>query len=323
MSDLDKSILDNLKKLDGIGDTTAKKLISGGFQTITQLSTANADDLALNSGLPLNTANRIISNAREYLIKRSFITAFEDLQKRKEAERFTFGVKALDELIGGGIETKSTIEIAGEYRTGKTQIAHQICVTVQLPKERGGLDSKAIFLDCEKTFRPERIMDIAKRFELDPEKVLNNIFIKKIYSTDDLFLVFGALEDIIDNNNIKLLIVDSIISHLRSEFVGRETLSERQAKLSKMLGFLSKLADNKNIAVVYTNQVLSDPSINWGNPTKPTGGNIMAHAATFRIMLRKGKENTRIARLIDCSFLPEREIVYEITENGLEDFEKK
>jgi len=71
--------------------------------------------------------------------------------------------------------------VFGEFRTGKTQIAHTICVTSQIPGigHQGG---KVIFIDTENTFRPDRLRPIAERFNLDADAVLNNIVYARAHS---------------------------------------------------------------------------------------------------------------------------------------------
>lgn len=86
--------------------------------------------------------------------------------------------------MGGGIETGSITEMFGEFRTGKTQICHTMCVTCQLPKEKGGGEGKAMYIDTEGTFRPERLTDIAERFGLDPSEVLENVAYARAYNCD-------------------------------------------------------------------------------------------------------------------------------------------
>eukprot|EP01006_Ploeotia_vitrea_P017431 TRINITY_DN48552_c0_g1_i1.p2 TRINITY_DN48552_c0_g1~~TRINITY_DN48552_c0_g1_i1.p2 ORF type:complete len:100 (+),score=5.00 TRINITY_DN48552_c0_g1_i1:256-555(+) len=97
-----------------------------------------------------------------------FQTAAEYFEKRKNIINLTTGSTEFDKLLGGGIETNSITEIFGEFRTGKTQICHTLCVTCQLPREKGGGEGKAMYIDTEGTFRPERLTTIAERFGLDP-----------------------------------------------------------------------------------------------------------------------------------------------------------
>jgi DNA repair protein RadA len=318
---IDQRVISNLQEIHGVGKKTAEELFTGGFITVTQIAASNATEMSAKTNIGFKTCEKIIEGARAIELKKQFTTAKIELERRTKLKRFTTGVKDLDRLIGGGIETMSTVEIAGEFRTGKTQIVLQLCVTVQLDEKNGGLGAKAIFMDCEGTFRPERVVNIIKRFELDKDTALDNIILMRIFDSDQLLQVLKGLPDIVNEHNVKLVVIDSIISHLRSEYIGRETLSERQQLLSKIMLSINKLCYNNDVAVVYTNQVLDDPSIMYGNPQRPAGGNIMAHAASYRIQLRKASEAKRVAKLIDCSYLPESEALFKITENGIEDID--
>jgi len=252
-------------------------------------------------------------------LKIEFITADEVLNNRKSVKRCTLGSEKLDGIVGGGLETRAIVEVFGEFRTGKTQIANQLCVTVQLPYNKGGLEGGALYVDSEGTFRPERILQIAERYELKGEDVLKQILYARAYSSDHQILIIDSATKLIQEKNIKLIVVDSVMSHFRAEYVGRGTLSERQQKLNKFVHKLLQIAEAYNIIVLITNQVMDSPGIFFGDPTRPIGGHMLAYTCTYRLYLRKSKGNTRVARLIDSPCLPEGEASFEITERGIED----
>nr|5QUB_A Chain A, RadA [Pyrococcus furiosus]5QUC_A Chain A, RadA [Pyrococcus furiosus]5QUD_A Chain A, RadA [Pyrococcus furiosus]5QUE_A Chain A, RadA [Pyrococcus furiosus]5QUF_A Chain A, RadA [Pyrococcus furiosus]5QUG_A Chain A, RadA [Pyrococcus furiosus]5QUH_A Chain A, RadA [Pyrococcus furiosus]5QUI_A Chain A, RadA [Pyrococcus furiosus]5QUJ_A Chain A, RadA [Pyrococcus furiosus]5QUK_A Chain A, RadA [Pyrococcus furiosus] len=224
--------------------------------------------------------------------------------------RISTGSKSLDKLLGGGIETQAITEVFGEFGSGKTQLAHTLAVMVQLPPEEGGLNGSVMWIDTENTFRPERIREIAQNRGLDPDEVLKHIAYARAFNSNHQMLLVQQAEDMIKellntDRPVKLLIVDSLTSHFRSEYIG--ALAERQQKLAKHLADLHRLANLYDIAVFVTNQVQAN------------GGHILAHSATLRVYLRKGKGGKRIARLIDAPHLPEGEAVFSITEKGIED----
>ncbi|GAB6136582.1 DNA repair and recombination protein RadA [Thermococcus prieurii] len=205
-----------------------------------------------------------------------------------------------------------------------TQLAHTLAVMVQKPPEEGGLGGSVIWIDTENTFRPERIRQIAEARGLDPDETLKNIYVARAFNSNHQMLLVEKAEEIIKekastDRPVKLLVVDSLMAHFRSEYVGRGTLAERQQKLAKHLSDLHRLADLYDIAVFVTNQVQAKPDAFFGDPTRPVGGHILAHSATLRIYLRKGKAGKRVARLIDSPHLPEGEAVFRITERGVED----
>ena len=245
----------------------------------------------------------------------------EDINEIKYINSLTIstGCRSLDDMLGGGVETGAVTEFVGEFGTGKTQICHQLSVTVQLPADMGGLEAGAIYIDTEGTFRPERIIQIASYRGIEPKKALKNIIYARAYNSDHQILLIDEVRKIIPEKNIRLLILDSLVGHFRSEYPGREFLAVRQQKLNKHVHQLLEIADIFNIAVVVTNQVLSVPDTFFGNPLRPAGGNIVAHGCTYRVWLRKGKDNRRLARIFDSPSHPEVEVVFQITENGVED----
>ncbi|URE23950.1 auxin-induced protein [Musa troglodytarum] len=209
-----------------------------------------------------------------------YVTGSDLLLRRKAVVRITTGSQALDELLGGGIETLSITEAFGEFRSGKTQLAHTLCVSTQLPIQMHGGNGKVAYIDTEGTFRPDRIVPIAERFGMDAGAVLDNI-------------------------------VDSVIALFRVDFCGRGELAERQQKLAQMLSRLIKIAEEFNVAVYITNQVIADPGGGMfiSDPKKPAGGHVLAHSATIRLMLRKGKGEQRICKIYDAPNLPEAEAI--------------
>jgi DNA repair protein RadA len=85
-----------------------------------------------------------------------------------------------------------------------------------------------------------------------------------------------------------------------------------------MLHNLSRLAEVHNIAVVVTNQVQSQPDDFVASGLRTTDGNIMGHASTYRILLRKTGP-TRIAIMIDSPYHAYDQTRFAITEAGVQD----
>jgi DNA repair protein RadA len=239
---------------------------------------------------------------------------------RQNVLRLTTGSKAVDEILGGGLETQTITEIYGEYGTGKSQLCHQMCVNVQLPIERGGLNGGALYIDTENTFRTERIVQMAKHTGLNLEDVVKNIVFAEAFTSDHQMLLLENADKIIKENKIRLIVVDSLTAHFRSEYLGREMLAERQQKLNKHMHRLIRLARAFNAVAVVTNQVMAKPDVFFGDAVAPVGGHIVAHTSHTRLYLRKSPRGpTRIARLVSSPYLPEGERVFKVTENGVED----
>lgn len=308
----------SIEELPGVGDKTFEKMKEAGYDNMMSIAAASAGELSAATGIGVETANKIIAAARQKL-EMGFESAKSVLEKRERIGKITTGSKALDGLLGGGIETQAITEMHGAFGSGKSQLAHQLAVAVQLPKEKGGLGGKAIFIDTEQTFRPERIRQMAEAMGVDPEKAMENIFVARAYNSDHQVLLIEKAEEIIKKENVKLVVVDSLTSCFRSDYTGRGTLANRQQKLNRHLHRLQKVADVYNLAIYATNQVMSRPDVLFGDPTAPIGGHILGHQATFRVYLRKSKGEKRVAKLIDSPNMPEGEAVFRVITDGVRD----
>lgn len=310
---------DMIDNLPGVGPATAEKLREAGYTDIMSIAVASPKELSDAAEIGDATAAKIIQKARKEADIGKFETGSALLEKRAKVGHLTSGSKTFDELLGGGFETQSITELYGEYGSSKTQIAHQLCVSVQLPLEKGGLNSHAFFIDTENTFRPERIIQMANAFELDPDEVLEKIHVARAYNSSHQMLLVDKVKELSKETPASLLIVDSLTAHFRAEYIGRGALADRQQKLNKHMHDLLRWSDLNNGIVCVTNQVSSKPDAFFGDPTRPIGGHIVGHTATFRIYLRKSKGPKRIARLIDSPHLPEGEAVFTIGEDGIRD----
>jgi len=316
----EKKEIETIEDLPGIGATTAEKLREAGYDDLMSIAVATSSQLVDAADLAKATAVKVISEARK-VMEMGFKTG-EDLQaSRLQVGKIETGSKELNKLLGGGVETGGITECFGEFGSGKSQIGFQIAVNAQLPKDKGGLNSKVAFIDTEGTFRPERIKQLAEAKGLDPKKVLKNILVARAFSSDHQMLLAEKIDELIKKQKepIKLVIVDSMTSLFRSDYVGRGTLADRQQKINRHIHYLQKLADKYNLAVYITNQVMARPDIFFGNPTTAVGGHIIGHASTYRVYLRKSKGDKRIARLIDSPHLPEGEAVFKVSIKGVED----
>ncbi|MCD6209642.1 MAG: DNA repair and recombination protein RadA [Methanophagales archaeon] len=313
-----------LEDLPGVGPAIAEKLREAGLNSLEAIAVTSPAELVATVEIGEATAAKIINAAREAADIGGFETGDKILERRESIGKLTTGSKALDALLGGGLETRAMTEFYGEFGSGKTQIAHQLVVNVQLAPEEGGLSGSAIMIDTENTFRPERIKDMAEGVGLDFTEVLKNIHVARAYNSNHQILLVDKAQELADElketeKPVRLLIIDSATAHFRSEYVGRGTLSERQQKINKHLHDALRFGDLNNAVVMITNQVQVRPDAFFGDPTRPIGGHIVGHTATFRIYLRKSKGEKRIARLVDSPNLPEAEAVFSVTKSGIRD----
>lgn len=309
---------EDLEELPGVGAKTAEKLKDEGYNDLMSIAAASPSELDNKASIGESTASKIINAARKEL-EMGFETATEVFEQRKKIGKISTGSEKLDELLGGGIETRTLTEMFGGFGSGKSQMAFQLSVSVQKSKEEGGINKGCVFIDTENTFRPERIKQIAENSGMDPEEVLENIFIARAYNSDHQILLVNEVNKIMEENDIGLLILDSLTSHFRADYTGRGKLAERQQKLNRHLHELQRISEVNNVAVFLTNQVMSKPNVLFGDPTEAIGGHILHHATSFRLYVRKGKGETRICKLVDSPHQPEGEAPFKITEAGIID----
>ena len=327
-SEISSPIIDlEIQDIEGIGPTTAKKLKEAGIVSVMDLAVASSDELAVDLNSSKDSAASFIMAAQKLLrdsnvLEKEFVTADAALEKRKSMLRCSTGSIALDDLLLGGIETQAVTEFYGEFGSGKSQICHTLCATARQPIAVGGLDGGVIYIDTEGTFRPERVEQIARARGFDPSQILKSVAVCKIYNSSHLELIIKDLGKYINDFKAKLVVIDSIISLHRAEFAGRGTLADRQQRLNNMLHKLVRLTEIYNIAIVITNQVQSSPDTFFGDPTKAAGGNVLGHASTYRIYLRKSGEN-RVAKMIDSPYHPYSETRFTVNEKGTDDIEEQ
>lgn len=313
-----------ITKLKGIGSAIAVKLAKDGITTVEQLLVIPPPKVADMLGCDNDTAISYFKKAREFYNKdkKLFKSGREAKIADVNIEKISTGTTALDKLFTGGVECGATTEIYGEFGCGKTQFCHTMCVRVQLPKEQGGLGGKAIWLDTEGTFEPTRIESISTALELNPDDILDNIIVAEAFNSVDQYMVLQEIEHMIeDDPSIKLIIVDSAIGLFRQDFSGRGMLSERQKYLDEFLTLASNMANLHKIAIIWTNQVMINPGIFYGDPVTPVGGTVLAHKSTYRVYFKKSGE-FRIAKMMDSPKHAQTEVSFGLSVTGVVDKEE-
>ncbi|MEM3637200.1 MAG: DNA repair and recombination protein RadA [Conexivisphaerales archaeon] len=310
-----------LSKVDGIAERAEEKLRESGITSAYELASSLPDEIMQVIGGDMQNAALLISNARACLAKRGliledFVKASDIARRKNDVIACTTGSRALDNLLGGGIETKAVTEFFGAFGSGKSQLCHTLSVLCNLPVEKGGLDGGAIYVDTEGTFRVNRLSEIAKTRGMDEAFVLDRILYSRTYDVQHLIAVVRALGEQVRKNSIRLIVIDSVINLFRSEYIGRETLAERQQKLNTLMHRLRNVAEVYNVAVVITNQVQAVPNTFFGDPNRPAGGHVLAHGSTYRIYLRKAGEE-RIAAMVDSPSHPYSEARFTIGSAGV------
>lgn len=228
--------------------------MEAGYHTVEAVAYALKKNLASIKNISEIKAEKLIAEAQKF-VDMGFKTASMVAQARADLLYITTGSRELDKLLGGGLETGSVTEFIGEFRSGKTQIAHTLAVTCQLPISQGGAEGKCLYIDTEGTFRPERLAAIAERFKMDPTAVLDNVAVARAHNTDHQMQLLIDASAIMSENRFSLLVVDSATHLYRTDFTGRGELANRQVHLAKFLRHLLRMADEFGVAVLITNQV--------------------------------------------------------------------
>ncbi len=319
-----------LDSLEGVGPVTTRKLSDAGIHNIMDLIVRGPVEISEITGMDKDTAAKIVNKARVHLVEggllaKDFVSAAEIYKRRQSIGKITTGTNCLDTLFDGGVETQALTEVYGEFGCGKTQFAHTLSVMVQKPKEEGGLEGSVLYIDTENTFRPERIVTIAQAHGMDPDKVLDRIIVARAYNSAHQILILEESGPVIEENNVKLIVVDSAVGLFRAEYLGRGTLAIRQQKLNHFVHMLVRIAETYDCAALATNQVMASPDVFFGDPIRPVGGNVVAHTSTYRIYFKKSGKK-RIARMVDSPHHPEEEVIFALGEAGVidpEDAEKK
>ncbi|KAJ8600538.1 hypothetical protein CTAYLR_007914 [Chrysophaeum taylorii] len=305
----------------GIARTDIHKLVNGGYCTVQSVAYSTIKKLCEVKGISDNKAQKLQEICYKLIPGMSFITAAVEFQNRSSLAMLTTGSNELNRLLDGGIETGSLTELYGEFRTGKTQLCHTLCVTSQLPLERGGGEGKAMYIDTEGTFRPARLMAIAERFDVDSAMVLENVVYARAHNSEQQTKLLKQACALMSEDKFALLVVDSATALYRTDYVGRGELSERQTHLAQFLRQLTRMSAEFGIAVVITNQVVANPDgMAFQKDTlKPIGGNIIAHASHTRLQLKKGRGENRVCKIIDSPSLQEAEASFSIGVAGIDD----
>lgn len=321
-----------IELLKSVKKATKDKLKKAGIYFLKDVLMFNPLRLAEAARISVESAEKIIEESLEILEKLGrkeygFEKALELLEIEKEVKKTLHtGSKNLDDILRGGYCVGEVTELAGAYRTGKTQACLTALATVFLPEDEGGLndgDVYAVLIDAEHTFSPRRMEPIFQRFDIDPRWALDRILVGKPKNSHHQLKMIENLVKVVKNRNIKLVIVDSLTKLPRADFSGRGELYERQRMILSMVEKLRRIAEAYSLVALVTNQVVAVPDASpyskLVDKEKPIGGHVLAHTVDTRLYLSFVKEDIRRVEIIDSSRLPPAVTRIRITEAGIAD----
>ena len=322
---LDKAIIiEEFKQLKGVGQSRAEKLIDAGYMSLAAIAIADVRDFTERTGLPKSSAEQLISNARGLAGIGEFECLDELAESEEKEDHLTTGSTAVDEILGGGYPVGTITEIHATNGVGKTQFCFTAAVEATRPIEEGGLDCHVLYVDAENTFSAKRVIQIAQEKGVSVESIAKRIHCVKANNSAHQILLMDKINEEAAKYPVRLLIVDSIISHFRNEYIGRGALAERQQQLNRYLSQLLNFAIENNAVVLVTNQMMASPdAFAFGPSDVAVGGNCLGHACSTRIGLRRGPQGKRVIRLEKSPKLPVSEVLCTITEAGVTDVSTK
>lgn len=313
-----------LHRLKALTPELAQVLKDKGYYTLESLAIESPhvlyERVGERAGFTLEKARQIVREARDSL-KIEIMTAAELYEEEKSRKCYSTGSKRLDELLGGGVREQEITEFTGPYESGKTEI----CLTTALT---AAAQHKAysLFFDTEGSFSSKRLYEMAKARGLNPEETCPLVNYAKVYSSEHLIFLLENAHKPIRERNIRLIIVDSLVSPFRAEYPGRELLAQRQQLINRCLRLLINYARVYRIAVLTTEQVLASPigyvyDVRPEVLNPPVGGHVVSHMVGNRVYLTIGPGSRRVATLIASSYLPRASVEFRISEAGIVDVE--
>lgn len=308
-----------IKGLENLDSELTQQLVKAGYKSVQAISIAIPSDLAEDVEITLEKAEEIITRALTQ-VSSPPKSAAELLKLEQERGKVSTSSAALDGLLAGGAWTGEITEIAGTFSTGKSQLCFQLSVNAQMDKEEGGLGGKVFFVDTEGTFSATRVGEMALARDLDPAQVLENILVARVLDSQHQTRIVQQINEIAKEQNIVLVIVDSIAAHFRADYIGNARLPERQQRIMQHASSLTNLAYVHGMAVVVTNQMVQKvDNVTGASQITPALGESWSHRPQTRLILRKSPGTARIARLSDSPRRAEGEEVFYITDNGIRD----
>lgn len=276
-----------LENLPSMTDKLLRVLRKNGILNIEALAIADLR-LLIAWGIPADTGENVIEEAGVIMDERVPFQMGDELLKELEKDTLTTGCKNLDRLLGGGFNTKTMYVIYGKENVGKTNFLHHLLCRAMQPVEKGGLGCPVIFIDSEKSFSYKRIIEIAPRFALTPEYVINNMGRLDVSSSEQLVLVFKRiLLPAMKKIGARVVLVDSIIANPRGEYGGRDNLSKRQHIIGECFAALQTALNSMNAVGIVITQVTAIPLDEEGvRGYGYSGGNVLGHSHKVRLEIK-------------------------------------
>nr|XP_044630331.1 DNA repair protein XRCC3 isoform X2 [Equus asinus] len=324
------------------------------LQRLTSLSGPDVQHLLRAAATHLQGSSVLTGGLGEQLpvhLQGSSVLTALHLHQQKEKfpaqhQRLSLGCPVLDRLLRGGLPLDGITELAGRSSAGKTQLALQLCLAVQFPRQHGGLEAGAVYVCTEDVFPNKRLQQLISQqqhLRRDvPEEVVrkirfgNQIFIEHAADVDTLLeCVSKKLPVLLSRGMARLVVIDSVAAPFRCEFDG--PASAPRARCLQALGAaLRQLSCTFQSPVLCVNQVTEaveergeapGPPGLWDERTSPALGITWSNQLLMRLMadrhhpteavLTPPSHPARTLRVIFAPHLPPSSCSYTVNAEGV------
>ncbi len=211
------------------------------------------------------------------------------------------GIKKIDQFLDGGIRNGIITDIFGATGTGKTQLAMQISINSLL---QGG---SVLFQDTTGKFRPERMLELIKSRNLDPN-LLDRVKVARITNTSEQIKYLSKIKE----NSFSIVIIDNITDLFSYEFSKEEQNLEKNIIFMKYMHALSLIAIQNKLPILVTNMIRKFEDLERENMDKSIS--MFTH-----VKIQLFKKGTKYFGKIIPSLIQKKEFEYQITKEGLMD----
>ncbi|XP_059212113.1 DNA repair protein XRCC3 [Centropristis striata] len=279
---------------------------TGHLRSVRDVLSLSGPDLQRLTGLSRSDVQQLLTAAATACRRRPPVPAL--LIHRGESPGFESGLRlslgcpVLDRLLRGGLPAAGITELSGESAAGKTQLALQLCLSVQYPAQYHGLNSGAVFICTEDSFPVRRLQQLIRgqsvlRSDVPPALIhslrfSDHVYVEHAADLDALQVCLSRrVPVLLARRLVRLLVVDSVAALFRSEFTASDWLLRNQQLIS-FSSRLKHLSTEFNIPVLCINQVTdvfsSDDSFGSPSPAvSPALGLAWANQVLVRLMMRR------------------------------------
>ncbi|MBT7903402.1 DNA repair and recombination protein RadB [Candidatus Woesearchaeota archaeon] len=221
-------------------------------------------------------------------------------------EKTPTGSNVFDKLLNGGYELETLTTVYGPSGSGKSNLCHVSAVNTILNENK-----KVIYVDTEGGFSLERLKQITPRYD----EILEKIVILKPTNFEEQKKAFLKLNKLLTNEDVGLIIVDTISMLYRLELGKTEETYSINRELGIQIALITEICRKKKIPILVTTQVYAN--FEEQNQVKIVGGDILKYASKCLVELKVLKHGRMAILRKHRSIKEGREALFKIEDSGL------